>query len=42
VIARPDWGIQYHLTTGLEESLFTLPEPPQASQDEQPEAVPGE
>jgi hypothetical protein len=27
IIARPDWGIQYHLTTGLEESLFTLPRP---------------
>jgi len=35
VIARPDWGIQYHLTTGLEDSLFTLPEP---AEDEQASA----
>jgi VCBS repeat-containing protein len=27
ILARPDWGIRYHLTTGLEGSLFALPEP---------------
>ena len=26
ILARPDWGIKYHLTTGLEGSLFALPE----------------
>jgi hypothetical protein len=36
VIARPDWGIQYHLTTGLEDSLFTLPAPDKAL-EEQPD-----
>lgn len=35
VIARPDRGIQYHLTTGLEDSLFTLPKPPEEKPDEQ-------
>jgi hypothetical protein len=27
ILARPDWGIQYHLTSDMEDSLFTLPEP---------------
>ncbi len=27
ILARPDWGIQYHLSSGMEDSLFTLPEP---------------
>ncbi len=27
ILARPDWGIQYHLTSGMEDSLFTLLEP---------------
>jgi hypothetical protein len=29
VLARPDWGIQYHLTRGVEETLLTLGEPEQ-------------
>ena len=29
VLARPDWGIQYHLSSGLEETLLTLSEPEQ-------------
>ena len=29
VIARPDWGIQYHLTRDAEETLLTLGEPEQ-------------
>ena len=36
VIARPDWGIQYHLTTGLEESLFTLPRPAEPEAETSP------
>ena len=39
VIARPDWGIQYHLTTGLEDSLFTLPEPAGDEQGTSPETI---
>lgn len=38
ILARPDWGIKYHLTTGLEGSLFALPGPdpePQAPQSVQ-------
>ena len=27
ILARPDWGIQYHLSSGMEAGLFTLPEP---------------
>jgi hypothetical protein len=27
ILARPDWGIQYHMTRDMEDSLFTLPEP---------------
>jgi hypothetical protein len=27
VLARPDWGIQYHLSGGMEAGLFTLPQP---------------
>ncbi len=29
VLARPDWGIQYHLTSAVEETLLTLGEPEQ-------------
>lgn len=29
VLARPDWGIQYHLSSGLKETLLTLQEPEQ-------------
>jgi len=29
VLARPDWGIQYHLTRDVEETLLTLGEPEQ-------------
>ena len=29
VIARPDWGIQYHLSSDVEETLLTLGEPGQ-------------
>ena len=39
VIARPDWGIQYHLTTGLEESLFSLQGAPEAQEESQAEPV---
>jgi len=31
VLARPDWGIQYHLSSGMEETLLTLGEPERAS-----------
>jgi len=41
VIARPDWGIQYHLTTGLEDSLFNLPEPPEPRQEEVQDSATG-
>ena len=34
VIARPDWGIQYHLTTGQEDGLFTLPAPDKALEEQ--------
>jgi hypothetical protein len=34
VIARPDWGIQYHLTTGQEDRLFTLPAPDKALEEQ--------
>ena len=30
VLARPDWGIQYHLSSGMEEALLTLGEPERA------------
>jgi hypothetical protein len=40
VIARPDWGIQYHLTTGLEESLFTLPRPAEPEGEASPAPAP--
>ena len=36
VNARPDWGIHYHLTTGLEESLFTLPRPAESGDEVSP------
>ena len=29
VIARPDWGIQYHLSSDVEETLLTLGKPEQ-------------
>jgi hypothetical protein len=29
VLARPDWGIQYHLSSNVEETLLTLQEPEQ-------------
>jgi len=29
VLARTDWGIQYHLSSGMEETLLTLQEPEQ-------------
>jgi hypothetical protein len=29
VLARPDWGIQYHLSSDGEETLLTLGEPEQ-------------
>ena len=29
ILARPDWGIQYHLSSGAEETLLTLSEPEQ-------------
>ena len=40
VIARPDWGIQYHLTTGLEESLFTLSRPAEPEGNPSPAPAP--
>ena len=42
VIARPDWGIQYHLTIGLEDSLFTLPEPAEEEQEMSPDTATAE
>jgi len=30
VLARADWGVQYHLSSSLEGSLFALPEPEEA------------
>ncbi|MGD2112465.1 MAG: DUF4340 domain-containing protein [Gammaproteobacteria bacterium] len=35
ILARPDWGIRYHLAGGLEESLFSLPAPETAPDSEQ-------
>jgi hypothetical protein len=41
VLARPEWGIRYHLATSLADSLFSPPEPkPEAGSDTEPAAAP--
>jgi hypothetical protein len=44
ILARPEWGIQYHLTRDMEASLFTLPEPaaePETGSTTDPDPKPG-